>query len=92
MFCKINVLQNFTKFTGKHLCWSLVFNKVEKKKVFSCEFCELFLNTFFTEHLWVTASVLSCAIINLLGFFDVMFSIFELGSRFNSGVNVGEVP
>ena len=25
---------------------------------FSCEFCEIFKNTFFTEHLWVTASVL----------------------------------
>ena len=24
--------------------------------VFSCEFCEIFINTFFTEHLWETAS------------------------------------
>ena len=23
---------------------------------FSCEFCETFRNTFFTEHLWTTAS------------------------------------
>ena len=28
------------------------------KKEFSCEFCEIFKTTFFTEHLWVTASVL----------------------------------
>ena len=24
---------------------------------FSCEFCEISKNTFFTEHLWTTASV-----------------------------------
>ena len=24
--------------------------------MFSCEFCEIFKNTFFTEHLWTTAS------------------------------------
>ena len=28
VFCKKGVLENFTKFTGKHLCWSLFFNKV----------------------------------------------------------------
>ena len=61
------VLRNFAKFTGKHLCQSLFFNKVAglacnfiKKEtlaqVFSCEFCEISKNTFFTEHLWTTAS------------------------------------
>ena len=25
-------------------------------RVFSCEFCEIYNNTFFTEHLWATAS------------------------------------
>ena len=43
------VLRNFTKFTGKHLCQSLFFNKAEaynfiKTKVFSCEFAK-FLRT-----------------------------------------------
>ena len=28
MFCKKGVVRNFTKFTGKHLCQSLFFNKV----------------------------------------------------------------
>ena len=28
------------------------------KQVFSCEFCEFSKNTFFTEHLWATASVI----------------------------------
>ena len=63
------VLINFAKLTGKQLRQSLSFNKVAglrsatlfKKKilaqVFSCQFCEIFMNTFFTEHLWTTASV-----------------------------------
>ena len=50
------------------MCQRLFFNEVVdlrpaallKKKdlaqVFSCEFCEIFNNTFFTEHLRVTAS------------------------------------
>ena len=28
VFCKKRVLRNFAKFTGKHLCQSLFFNKV----------------------------------------------------------------
>ena len=28
MFFKIDALKNFANFTGKHLCWSLFFNKV----------------------------------------------------------------
>ena len=48
------VLRNFTKFTGKHLYQSLIFNKVAglrlKKEtlaqVFSCKFCETSKNTF----------------------------------------------
>ena len=27
-------------------------------QVFSCEFCEIFKNTFFTEYLWTTASII----------------------------------
>ena len=54
VFCKKGVLKYFTKFTGKHLRWSLFFNKVAdlrpetlfKKEtstpVFSCESCEIF--------------------------------------------------
>ena len=60
---KIGVLKNFAKLTGKHLCQSLFFNKagrpatsLKKRLVFSCEFCEIFKYTFFTEHLRTTAS------------------------------------
>ena len=41
---KKRVLRNFSKFTGKHLCQSLFFNKVAGA-------------TYFTEHLWTTASI-----------------------------------
>ena len=59
------VLKNFATFTEKHLCWSLFFSKVADlqaknfikkglQHVFSCESkCE---NTYFKEHLWMTAS------------------------------------
>ena len=43
------------------------------------------------SNLYLRELMLSCAIINLLGFFDLMFSIFVEGSRFNSCVNVDEV-
>ena len=76
---KIDVLKNFAKFTGKHLYQSLFFNKVAdlrpvtllKKKalaqVFSCKFCEILKNTFFTEHLWwlfLLTNILHCLTIS----------------------------
>ena len=57
------VLKNFAKFTGKHLCQSIFFNarvsfllnnkfikKVTLAQVFSCEFCEVFKNTFLKQN------------------------------------------
>ena len=67
---KICVLKNVTKFTGKKVCQSLFFNKVAglrpaallKKEtlaqVFSCEFCDIFKNTFFHRRPLVAASTL----------------------------------
>ena len=77
---KKGVLKNFAKFTGKHLCQSLFFNKADSEacnfikketltQVFSCEFCVSSKNTFFTEHLWTTASVLMVMIIRVSGKF-----------------------
>ena len=53
--------RNSVKFTGKQLCQSLFFNKLAKvcnfikketlTEAFSCEFCEISKDTFFTEHL-----------------------------------------
>ena len=61
------VLKNLAKFTERHLCQSLFFNKVAscacnfiKKEiltwVFSCELCKISKSTFFIEHLQTTAS------------------------------------
>ena len=55
---KKGIARNFTKFTGKHLYQSLFFNKKETlAQMFPCELCEISQYTFFTEHLWTTASV-----------------------------------
>ena len=49
-------------FCKKHLGQSLpgaASNFIKKEtlaQVFSCEFCEISKNTFFTEHVWATAS------------------------------------
>ena len=53
VFSKKDVLENFAKHTGKHFCQSLFLIKLP------CEVCEIFKNTFFTEHLRVTASGIS---------------------------------
>ena len=57
VFCEKVVLRNLTKFTGKHLRQSLFIEKETLAQVFSCEFYEISKKTFFTEHLWTTASI-----------------------------------
>ena len=64
VFCKNGVLENFTKFTWRHLCQSLFFNKVAglspatllKKRLwhrcFPVNFVKFLRTPFFTEHLW----------------------------------------
>ena len=73
MFRKKGV-RSFAKFTGKHLCQSLFFNKVvglrqatlSKKEtlaqVFSSEFCEIFKDTFFDRTPPIAASVHAIAL------------------------------
>ena len=64
------VLKNFAKFIGKHLCQSVrglkaaTFLKKTLAPVFSCEFCEIFKNTFFTKHLRATASRRMTSLVN----------------------------
>ena len=58
VFCEKGALRNFAKFTRKHLCQSLFFNKVAGLRPdVSCEFCEIPKNTFITEHLRAAASI-----------------------------------
>ena len=56
VFCKNCALKIFAKFTEKHLCQSLFFNKVAGL-VFSCEYCKIFKNSFFYRPPPVAASV-----------------------------------
>ena len=71
VFCKKGVLKNFAKFTGKHLCQSLFFNKVAglrpvtllKKRLwhrcFAMNFAKFLRTPFGTEHLWWLLLMLS---------------------------------
>ena len=59
------VLRHFAKFTGQQLCqrlfWPEACNFIKKEiwhRCFSVNFCEISKNTFFTEHLCATASIL----------------------------------
>ena len=56
----MGVLKNFSNFIGKHLCWSLFFNKVvglqlyfkeTPTQVFYCKIYKTFKKNFFIEHL-----------------------------------------
>ena len=54
MIFEIAVLKNFVVFTGKHLCWSpfrpaTLLKKESPTQVFSCEYCEIFKNSFLIE-------------------------------------------
>ena len=62
-----DVLENITKFTGKHPCPSLFFNKAaglrpgdllkrRHAQLIPCEISDIFKNTFFTEQIWTTTS------------------------------------
>ena len=60
-------LKNLAIFTGKHLCWHLLSMTLQAfspatllkgLQVFSCEYCEIFKNSFFHRAPLVTASVL----------------------------------
>ena len=93
---KKGALINFTKFTGKHLCQSLFFHKIAGLKAcnfikketmtqaFSCEFCKISKNTFFTEYLFFCLSV-SCWIFSFIcysylecwEFYQIFFSNFN---------------
>ena len=69
VFCKKGILRNFAKFTGKHLCQSLFFNKVaglrpatlSKNRLwhryFTVNFVKFVRTAFLTEHLrWLLLS------------------------------------
>ena len=55
MFYKIDALENFAKFTGKHLCWSYFFDKIASLDRLLCKCFPMtfvkFSGTFFIEDL-----------------------------------------
>ena len=66
VFCKKYVLNDFSNFRRKHLCWSLFLIKLEafiKKELqhrpFSVKLATFLRTTYFGEHLRTTASTLS---------------------------------
>ena len=70
MYFRIGVLKNFAMFTGKHLCWSLFFNKyaglkacnfIKKRlqhRFFPVKFAKILRTPFFTEHVrWLLLEI-----------------------------------
>ena len=52
VFCKKGVLKNFSNFTGKHLCQSVIFNKVAGPRRFPVNFAKHLLLTVSTLIRW----------------------------------------
>ena len=62
VFCKIGVLKNFAKFTGKCSYAGFLFLKKLQavnrlSRLFSCKFCEMFKNNSLIEHFQAIVSV-----------------------------------
>ena len=73
VFSKKAIPKNFAKFTGKlrrkrscRLPASKFFKKETPVLVFSCEFCNIFMNTLFTEHLRATSFLSSLGVADTL--------------------------
>ena len=76
MFFKVGVLKSYAIYAGKHLCWSIFLKKFQyfmpttlketPAKVFSCEYCKIFKNSFFHRTLPVAASALYHYFLKLL--------------------------
>ena len=73
------VFEKFPIFTGKHLCWNLfliklqpsglqLYSKEAPTQVFFCEYCEIFKNSYFEEHLRMAASVTQAFITRVVAY------------------------
>ena len=63
---KKGVLENFSIFTDKHLCWSPFLPKRDPSQVFSCEYCKILKNTYIEKHLRTVSSDCQKMINNIL--------------------------
>ena len=90
VFCRKGVLRNFAKFTGKHLCQSLFFNKVEGlrplrfwHRYFPMNFSKFLRAPIFAEYLrWVLLIVLARKWTNSANFFLLYLVFFYKHWRF----------
>ena len=92
VFCKkvfLKFSQNSQENTCARVSFLIKFNKVVKKEtlaqVFSCEFCEIFKNSFFAEDLQATASTVN--------FFHEKSSITDIwqGFKYTPGVTLSKL-
>ena len=72
MYFRICVIKNFAMFIGKHLCWSVFFNKYKglkacnfnknrlQHKLFPVQFAKFLRTPFFTEHVRRLLLEISC--------------------------------
>ena len=57
--------------------------KETQAQVFSCEFREISKNTFFTEHLWATASISASKLIYLLDYIKISQKFIHTAQKIN---------
>ena len=77
---KNSTLQNFTKFTAKHLWQNLTLKRLWRR-CFPVNFSKFFKTPSFAKHLGTTASVYSLSEPFLLGYYLVLFSS-DISSHF----------
>ena len=73
MFYKTGVVKNFTKIIGKHLCWSLVFNKP-----FPVNFVKFFRTPFYRTPLVLLKTKACFQICYIQQQFSLMYRRFHL--------------
>ena len=57
VFCKKNVFLKISQNSQENICAIDFFKKETLAQVLSCQFCEIFKNTFITEHLWALIDI-----------------------------------
>ena len=87
MFCKKGILGNFVKFTGKHPCQTLYFNKVAGQmlwhRCFPVNFAKFLRTPFITEHLQWLLLRNFYFIVRLLPNFKSVFTNFGTSLRYH---------
>ena len=90
MFSEIGVRKSFTNFTGKHLCWSLFFNKVatllkrKSKAGFSCESPKTNPHVPDETRMNNQASYLVCTCLTILPLKNLYFTVISTKIHLNT--------